>query len=47
MVQAGYKLFPSLTVSGHIGGTALFDAGHVKGMEKYGFEAGLKAVYYY
>jgi hypothetical protein len=43
----GYKVLPSLTLSGHFGGTAVFDAGHTKGAREYGIEAGLKAAYYY
>jgi hypothetical protein len=47
LLSIGYKLLPSLTLSGHLGGTALFDAGHEKGEREYGIEAGLKAAYYY
>ncbi|MDR2701616.1 MAG: capsule assembly Wzi family protein [Spirochaetaceae bacterium] len=47
LLGAGYKFLSSLTVSGHLGGTALFDADHIKGESKYGIEAGLKAAYYF
>jgi hypothetical protein len=47
LLGAGFKLLPSLTLSGHFGGTALFDADHRKGAREYGIEAGLKAAYYY
>jgi len=47
LLGAGYKLLPSFTLSGHLGGTALFDAGHTKGTREYGVEAGLKTAYYF
>jgi hypothetical protein len=47
LLGAGYKLLPFLTLSGHLGGAAFFDADHIKGEKKYGIEAGLKAAYYF
>jgi len=47
LFDVGYRIHPSFTLCGHLGGTALFDAAHVKGSSEYGIEAGLKAVYYY
>ncbi|MDR0598527.1 MAG: hypothetical protein LBG84_00385 [Treponema sp.] len=47
LLSVEYRLLPSLTLSGHAGGTLIFDAGHVRGNREYGFEAGLKAAYYY
>ena len=41
------KVLPSFTLSGHLGGTAIFDAGRKKGNREYGIEAGLTAAYYF
>ena len=40
-----YKILPALTLSGHLGGTAVFGAGNKRGNREYGIEAGLTAAY--
>jgi hypothetical protein len=47
LFSAEYKILPSLTLAGCLGGTVIFDAAHVKGNREYGIETGLKAAYYY
>jgi hypothetical protein len=47
LLGAAYKLLPAITLSGYFGGTALFDAGHKKGANESGIEAGFKATYYF
>jgi len=47
LLGAGYKILPSLILSGHLGGIARFDVDHKRGTRDYGVEAGLKAAYYY
>ncbi|GHV86318.1 hypothetical protein AGMMS50230_19260 [Spirochaetia bacterium] len=47
ILGAGYRVFPSLTLSSWLGGTLIFDAGHIRGNNEQGIEAGLKAAYHY
>ena len=42
-----YKILPMLTLSGHLGSTAIFNDDHVKGNREFGIEAGLAATFYY
>jgi len=44
---AAYKVLPNFTLSGYLGGTAIFDYNHARGNREYGIEAGLGAAYYY
>ena len=47
LAGASFMVHPSLTLSAWLGGTVLFDAGHVPGNREQGAEAGLRASYHY